>query len=144
MLSIKLCLPSVFYWPVFFPLYLSTWLTVKSSGGQLHHQTDMYRKRLQQQITWVQSLLFVLLPLLVIRWQGLRFLEGEMFHCIIIPPESINALWSFCHRHRVTPMRNMPGQWTCTVCLCFMWSVWIYDVDSLLEACSRLSLSLSW
>lgn len=38
---------------------------------------DVYTKRLQQQITSVQSLLFVLAPLLVIWWQGLQFLGGE-------------------------------------------------------------------
>ncbi len=72
-----LCPPSHFTWPAFHTVAEHR-TDSEILRGQFHHQTDMYKKRLQQQITWVQTLLFVLVLLLVIRWQGLQFLEGEI------------------------------------------------------------------
>lgn len=118
--------------------------------GQYHHQTDKYRKRLQQQITWVHSLLFVLVPFLVIRWQGLQFPEGEIWapHWPVVSLHN-NPFWE--HKtpcgHFVTDTES--HLWgLCRdnghLCLCFMWSVWIYGVVFLLKTCSGWSLYLSW
>lgn len=112
-LKIK-CPPSYLSCPAFlqhFTHSLRTWLTMKTPGENFVTRLNVYTKSLQQQITSVQSLLFVLVSLLLIRWQGLQFLEGETWapHCSSVslhnnpfestqhPAVFLSLTWSHTH-----------------------------------------------
>lgn len=133
--------PSHFTWPAFRTV-AERMTDSEILRGQFHLQTDMYRNRLQQQITWVQTLLFVLVPLSVIRWQGLQFLEGEILTSHWSPVSLHNNPWEHttpCGHFDTDTESHLWGIFRDNghLCLCFMWSVWIYGVDS------RWSLNLS-